>query len=136
MKRKLLTIVTMLLVCCTAMFMFSGCEQRKVGTLTADNTTIAEYKVYTKSLSHASVEDMLDGSDIRFTYVGAADDAEDAAYAFEKKLYREIAPLGAFASNFVTSTGTHTLVVNYRGAECKITYTIVRDTEHYHPDAQ
>ena len=126
MKKRILSVLAVFMLCCTAMLTFVGCEEREYGTLTSSaGATVLQVTYDVAHPSQTSVASILEANNVTFTYVvPASENARANELNFSNKKYNEVP--GITVSGFVTSAGEHELIVIYRGAECKIKYTVTR----------
>ena len=117
--KKILSMLVLLLVC-SSMFMFVGCESSNNGTLTVTSTSHSF--TYDKNKNEQELQDDYDTffNSIKLSYSDA-----DGKEIFKDQTYTWVkSNHGASASWNLTSAGTRTCTIIVYGAKCELTYTV------------
>jgi len=149
MKRKLLSITAVLLICLTSMFMFAGCgavqdsaaAARKYGTLACDKTEIELTVNVTEGKTHFVIGDRyeyLNEAELKFSFTPPASEKNERGEEkypnsklaeFKELSFKDARLKGLTASSMSLGTETATgekryVTFSYSGAQVKVAYTV------------
>ena len=144
MKRKILSIAAVFLICLTSMFMFSGCgmtdaeKTARYGTLTCgDKKTVAfTVNVDANGWIVGEKNDYIESAGLTFTFTppkkieenGKVMNPNSELEGFEGLKFKQFLAKGGSVSGWSSAktneNQTRTMTFNYAGARCSIEYTV------------